>query len=451
MAGQAAKISKRTVDAAKPPAEGEDWLWDTELKGFFLRVYSTGRKVYGVKCRAAGRQRIHTIGAHGDSLTPEEARAKAADALRRAREGDDPNREKRAAREALTVAALIDAYLTDGPATKPAKRESTWAIDASNLNRHVRPLLGKRVANDLTKADAARMVRDIAGGKTRKNEKTKARGLARVTGGEGTARRTKITAAAMFAWGVEHGLTKANPFVGVKLASAPVRERFLSKAEAGALLDAIAELEREEGLSGAFADALRLLLLTGARKTEILGLRWAEVDFERNRLTLPPDRTKAGGSTGERRIVLSPPALAILSTRLGAVSAARNDAKAKGDSFAEPEFVFPATRGGGHAIGLRRAFAKACQRAGLTGVRVHDLRHSFASFAVADGASLFLIGKLLGHASARTTERYAHLSADPLQDAAAMVGRRITGGQRNQTPEEEGQPQQRAKLAVVMS
>jgi integrase len=436
MATLRAKISKRSVDAAvKPPKGEETWLWDTELKGFFLRVYASGRKVYAVKCRAAGRQHIHTIGVHSDALTPEEARKAAENALRRAREGEDPNEEKKTAKEALTVAELIDSYLSEGPATKAAKRASTWANDASNLNRHIRPLLGRKIANQVTKADASRAIGDIVNGKTAKDEKTKARGRARVTGGHGVARRTKLTAAAMFAWGVEHGLTTANPFKGVKLAAAPVRERFLSKAEAGTLLDAIAELQAEKGLSGNFADALRLLLLSGARKTEILGLRWSEVDVERKQLSLPPERTKAGGATGERRIILSPPALAILAGRRTAEKARIEKAERDGEPVTASPFVFRGYRGDGHAVGLTKAFSSVCAKANLSGLRIHDLRHSFASFAVADGASLFLIGKLLGHASARTTERYAHLSGDPLQDAAAMVGRRIMGGEPAPAPE----------------
>ena len=224
----------------------------------------------------------------------------------------------------------------------------------------------------------------------------------------------------MFAWGTEHGLVATNPFAGIKLNRAPVRERFLSKDEAGRFLDAIAELRDKSLLSETFADALRLLLLTGARKTEILGLRWSEVDQLRNVLILPPERTKAGGKTGERRISLSAPALEILSRRRERSNA---EIPATGSLF-----VFPAARGEGHAIGLRRAFTKVRAKANLEGLRIHDLRHSFASFAVADGASLFLIGKLLGHANARTTERYAHLSNDPLQDAANQIGRRIMGG-----------------------
>jgi integrase len=310
--------------------------------------------------------------------------------------------------------------LADGPAAKLAKRATTWKIDAANLNRHIRPILGNKVANAVTKADATRAVRDIASGKTAIDEKTGPRGRARVTGGEATARRTAAVASAMFAWGTEYGLVATNPFAGIKLNRAPVRERFLSKDEAVRFLDAITDLEERFALSETFADTLRLLLLTGARKTEILGLRWPEVDQLRNALVLPPERTKAGGKTGERRISLSAPALEILCRRR-----ATSDAEMPAT---ESLFVFPAARGEGHAIGLRRAFTKVRAGANLKGLRIHDLRHSFASFAVADGASLFLIGKLLGHANARTTERYAHLSNDPLKDAANQIGRTIMGG-----------------------
>ena len=414
MESRKARISKRTVDATPVPPEGEEArLWDTDLKGFFLRVYPTGRRVYALKYRLGPLQRIYTVGVHGSPYTPETARDAAEKALRRVADGEDPATEKKEAREALTVAALIDRYLTDGPATKPAKRASTWENDGSNLNRHVRPLLGRKVANSVTKADAARAVRDITDGKTAKDEKSeKKRGRIRVRGGEGVARRTLTTTAAMFAWGIEHGLVAANPFAAVKLAAPPVRERFLSRNEAGRLLDALTAMEAAGGLGQAVGDAIRLLLLTGARKTEITGLRWSEVDVERKRLVLPPERTKAGGRTGERHITLSPPALQTL--------ARRRPAKAKPD-----DFVFPSARGDGHVVGIRRPFVKACAVAEIAGVRIHDLRHSFASFAVADGASLFLVSKLLGHASSRTAERYAHLSGDPLQDAAASIGKRL--------------------------
>ncbi len=412
------KITKRSVDGAPIPTEGEVRLWDTDIKGFLLRVYPSGRKVYAVKCRVGRIQHIYTIGEHGSPWSPDEARKAASEALQKARAGQDPSADKKAFKAALSVSDLIDHYLADGPATKPAKRASTWAIDASNLNRHLRPLLGRKIANAVSKTEAARAIRDISDGKTEADVRTRPRGRARVTGGQGASRRTRNVAAAMFAWGVEHGLCASNPFVGVSLASAPVRERFLTREEAGGLVDAIAKLESTGAVSNTFADALRLLLLTGARKTEVLGLRWSEIDMVRGILVLPPDRTKAGGKTGVRRIQLSPPALEILNVR-------REQLHAGSDP--EHEFVFPAARGDGHAVGLRRVFQKVCAEAKLPGLRIHDLRHSFASFAVANGASLFLVGKLLGHASARTTERYAHLSGDPLQDAVNSVGREIMG------------------------
>ena len=426
MASTKARIGKRTVDAVKTPAEGEVRLWDTELKGFFLRVYSTDRRVYALKYRTGPVQRIFTIGVHGSPWTPDQARDAAENALQRIKDGEDPSVEKKEARTALTVSALVDAYLADGPATKPAKRASTWANDGSHLKRHVVPLLGRKLAMSVTSADAARALTDIASGKTAIDVKTGFRGRARVTGGRGVARNTRMTAAAMYAWGLEHKLIKGgNPFASVKLAAAPVRERFLSREEAGRLLDAIAAMEGDKTLSKTFGDAIRLLMLTGARKSEVLALRWSEIDFVRKSLLLPPERTKAGGKTGERRIVLSPPALAILSARQTAEEARLKTAEDAGKPVAPSPYVFRASRGDGPAIGLRKTFTAVCGTAKLPGLRVHDLRHSFASFAIADGASLFLVGKLLGHANARTTERYAHLSGDPLQDAAALIGRRL--------------------------
>jgi integrase len=409
------RITKRAVDAVAPPSVGETRIWDSEIKGLFLRVYPTGRRVYGLKYRLGSAQRVLTIGTHGSPWTPEQARDRARDALDALRRGEDPSIEKRIARTALTIAGLIDAYLSDGPATKPAKRATTWVNDASNLRRHIEPLLGRKPAASVTAEEAGRAISDIASGKTatQRRESGTKRGRIAVKGGDGVARRTKLTAAAMFAWGLEHGRIKGeNPFARVKLTTPPVRERFLSQSEAARLFEALSDLETGQAISSAFADAIRILLLTGARKTEILGLKWAEVDLERRLILLPPERTKSGGKTGARRITLSAAAIDILNER-------------KAEAPKSADYVFPAESKAGHAIALRRPFNKACALAGLNGVRIHDLRHSFASFALADGVSLFLVGKLLGHASSRTTERYAHLSGDPLQDAVATIGRRL--------------------------
>ena len=410
MTNTTSKIGKRAVDALAIPDTGENRLWDSELKGFFVRAYAGGRKVYAVRYRRGASQRVYTIGVHGSPWTPDQARKEASEILARVRMGDDPAAAKRKHATAITVATLIERYLEDGPATKPSKRASTWTIDASNLRRHILPLLGRKIANEVTRADAAKAIKDITDGKTRKVEKTGLRGRARVMGGAGTARRTRTTAAAMFAWGIEHGHVETNPFSGIRLAAAPTRERFLTASEAGRLLSVLGDLEGAGEVSRTFGDAIRLLLLTGARKTEILGLRWSEVDLGRLTITLPPERTKAGGRTGERRIALSPPAASILADRR---------------KIAEGAFVFPSAKGEGHAIGLRRAFVKVRDTAGQPDLRIHDLRHSYASLLIASGESLFLVGKALGHASARTTERYAHLADDPLQSAASKVAKML--------------------------
>jgi integrase len=151
------------------------------------------------------------------------------------------------------------------------------------------------------------------------------------------------------------------------------------------------------------AAAIRLLMLTGARKSEVLNLRWREVDAERGLLRL------ADSKTGRKTIVLAAAAMEVIA---GCAS--------------DSEFVFPAIRGEGHVVGLQKAWERIRARApDLRGVRLHDLRHSFASFAVADGASLYLVGKVLGHKHARTTEVYAHLRDDPLRAVAERTAARI--------------------------
>lgn len=394
-----AKITKRAVEALTS-AKGETRLWDGELKGFCVRVYPSGRRMYALKYRTTqGRQRWHTIGQHGSPWTTEQAREEARRMLLAIGLGADPAQERIDRRMDLTVAELIDRYLADGPASKPEKRASTWKIDASNLNRHVRPLLGNRMAKDLRPADCARLVTDVTEGKTKGDVRTGQRGRALIKGGAGTAARTLGTLGAMYAWAKEQGLVEEVPTRGVRTAARPARERFLSPAEAKRLLAVIGTMESEARLSSEHADIFRLLLLTGARRSEIAELRWTEVDLEGGRLTLPPARTKAGGRTGTRRIALAKAASDILAKR-----------KRGGGAY-----VFPSGRDAEKpAAALQKPWVRVRAEAGLEGLRLHDLRHSFASLALARGASLPLIGKALGHSTSRVTERYAHLADDAL-------------------------------------
>jgi len=403
------KLSKRTVDAIRPEPAGRDvFAWDNgdgSLKGFGVRMKPSGVASYLVQYRTKeGRTRRLAIGKVG-VLTPDEARTLAGDKLKEAAKGGDPSAERhRVRREALTIAELADLYLAEGPAAKPNKKASSWAADRSNIERHVKPLLGRKLSASLTHDDVVRFQRDVAAGKSKADIKTKKRGRAIIDGGPGTAARSLAVLGAMLEWAAhpDRKLIPANPAKGIKLLRGGKRERFLSEAELARLADALAGMEAEHRLSPTATVAIRLLLLSGCRKAEILSLRWEWVDIERGVLRLPDSKT------GAKVVPLAAAAVKLLSEL----------PHRKG-------YVLPAAKGSGHYTGLQKDWERVRARAGLTGVRIHDLRHSFASFAVADGNSLYLIGKVLGHKQARTTEIYAHLADDPIRAVADRTAARI--------------------------
>jgi integrase len=403
------KLTKRVVDAIQPNPEGrESFAWDSgdgALKGFGVRVAPGGTMSYIVYYRTReGRSRRLVIGRVGP-LTPDEARVIAGDKLMEVAKGGDPSADRhRARREALTITELAHLYLADGPAAKPNKKASSWATDRSNIERHVKPLLGRKLAAALTRDDVVRFQRDVAAGKSKADIKTKKRGRAIVDGGPGTAARSLAVLGAVLEWAAhpDRKLIPANPAKGVKLLKGGKRERFLSEAELARLADVLAAMEAEHRLSPMPAAAIRLLLLSGCRKSEILSLRWEWVDIERGVLRLPDSKT------GAKVVPLAAAAVKVLA-----------ELPRGGD------YVLPAAAGGGHYTGLQKDWERVRARAGLAGVRLHDLRHSFASFAVADGNSLYLLGKVLGHKQARTTEIYAHLADDPIRAVADRTAARI--------------------------
>ncbi len=404
---QKTKISKRVVDATLPGQE-EVRVWDVEVKGFVLRVFPNGRKSYGVKYRIGSRQRWLTIGDHGSPWTAEDARERAKAVIRKAEDGFDPQRIKEERRNAVTVDDLIALYLVEGRAAKPTKKDSSWAFDESCLKRHVSPLIGRQPAAELVRSDIERLQADIKAGKTAKNIKTKKRGVARVVGGAIIAGGVVRSFSAMLSWAEREGIIKTNPCKGVKTVRPPKRERYLNGDEMRRLFKAADELVEEGEIVPAFAAAIRLLALTGARRSEVLELRWAEVDLDRARIVLPRERSK----TGEKTIPLNSAACEIL-----------QEWKQKRVN----DFVFPGRGAKGPLIGMSHRWETVRKRAKLPDVRIHDLRHSFASFAVANGASLFLVGKALGHTQAATTERYAHLADDPVRAVAESVAQEILG------------------------
>jgi len=416
-----AKLTKRSVEAMARPEKGaQHELWDKELGGFHVRALHTGRRVYRFKYRRPdGRQVIVTLGEHGP-LTAELARERAMVLAGAVAEGRDPSAEKleqlRAAaeerRRGIALAELVERWLVEGRDAAPNKRERSWATDASCLRRHILPLIGNVAVRDLTKGDIERAQRAIAAGKTAKDEKTGFRGRAIVRGGAGIARRSLAALSSCLSWAVDQEIITVNPVARVKKLPQNQTQRFLSEAEAARLLDTMTKMEAECVLQPVYPDCVRVLLLTGARRSEIAELAWEEVDLGRGLLSLAPDRHKAGGSAGTKHIVLNAPAAAIIASR------PRSGSKV---------FPAPTDPDQGCNASLAKAWQRIRQRADLPGLRLHDLRHSYASFGAAGGASLVLIGKALGHSQSQTTQRYVHLANDPLRDFAEKVGNRIMG------------------------
>lgn len=413
------RITKRVVDAFScPPDSARATLFDTEMIGFSVQAMRTGRKFFRFQWKRKGKQGLETIGEYG-AMTVEQARARATAMRGKLYDGLNPTEARQAetaARiRAITVSELIEKWLAEGRAAAPSKRESSWATDARKLRGHIVPLLGSRVAGEITKNDVETAQRQISEGATARDMKTKAKGRSIVRGGQGAARSAVMSLSACFAWGIEQDIVDENPCLRVKKSKPRKLERFLSTAEANALFTVLKEMAAAGEVDSAFADMIRLLFLTGARKSEIQALQWSEIDFERQLIRLARERSK----TGEKTIPLNKKAMSILKARknkLGKSNVKHNLAEKRG------VYVFPSRAGAAYMMGLQKAWERVRTRAELGDVRLHDLRHSFASFAAANGASLFLIGRALGHSQSQTTERYAHLRDDPLHALAAGVG-----------------------------
>jgi integrase len=379
------KLTKRVVDAARYEREsGAHYLWDDELIGFGLRVYPSGRKSYVVTYRTHGTQRFHTLGKHGE-LTPSRARRLATDALLRVRQGGDPSGERQAYREAPTVADLAERYMEEH--ARPHKKPSSILNDKLAWRNHILPALGRRKVADITREDIVRFHRSKAETPYGAN-----RVLALLS--------NAFKMAEMWGWRPEY----SNPCHHVQRFREKKRQRFLSGEELNGLAATLAEVERERIESPAAIAAIRLLVFTGCRMGEILQLRWSEVDLSRRCLFLTDSKT------GSKVVHLNSPALEIL---------------AGIKRVEDNPYVIRGKIAGTHLVNLQLPWGRIRRRAGLDNLRIHDLRHSFASVAAGVGLSLPMIGRLLGHTRADTTLRYAHLADDPVRQATEAIGATI--------------------------
>lgn len=374
-----ARITKRTVDALKPGA----LVWDSEVKGFGVRCQRAS-KVFVVKTRVAGRQRWLTIGRHGSPWTVEKARKKAQSILGEVAEGKDVAASREGDKRRMTLADLATKFMAEHVEAKRKPRTVEGYRDL--LDRLIVPFLGKLDAGAISRSDVARLHHSLRQKPYQAN-------------------RALAVLSKLFSWAERHGYRAegTNPCRHVEKYREQARERFLSEAELARLGEAL-KAAKVEGTDPYALAAIRLLIFTGARRGEVLELRWENVDFERAALWLPDSKT------GRKPVYLSAPALETLA----------NIPRIEGNPY-----VICGAKDRAHLVNLQKPWRAIAKRAGLEDVRLHDLRHSYASVAAAGGASLPIIGKLLGHTQPQTTARYAHLAADPVKAANEAVGERI--------------------------
>jgi integrase len=422
----------RRIGLREIRALGTDQIvWDGAVAGFGARRRSGSAIVYFVKYRTAeGRQRWHVIGRHGAPFSPESAREKAKAILGNVAEGADPAAEKRAKRKATTIGELCDLYLADAEAgrlltrRKAAKKPSTLATDRGRIERHITPLLGRMPVAAVQRDDIERFMHAVAEGETAARVKTGRHGLARVSGGRGTATRTVGLLGAIFAYAVHHRMRPDNPVHGTMRFADGRRERRLSDEEyavLGAALrqadEAVRQVEADGRAISAYGTrrrtatiwppaiaAARFLALTGWRSGEAIGLRWAEVDLGRRTATL------ADSKTGRSMRPLSHAACDVL----------RALPRMRGD------LVFPATRGDAEK---QLHFKKFWPRIAKLGklpkdITPHVMRHSYASLAADLGYSEPTIAALVGHKGHSVTSRYVHTADAVLLAAADAVANR---------------------------
>ncbi|MCZ8181901.1 MAG: tyrosine-type recombinase/integrase [Beijerinckiaceae bacterium] len=405
----AVKLTKRAVDAAQPET-ARFTLRDSDVKGFGLRVYPSGEKSWVIEYRPGegGRgvavRRFKIGSAH--TLEADAARSEARRLLALVRLGQDPAGTRKESRKAETVEAVFETYEARGMLHLKASSRNLMAL---YFNKHILPRIGKKKLADVSREAVRRLHADL--------------GATRAV----TANRVIVALSGFYRYAEETGLVAEgfNPTKGIKPFPESPRERYLTSEELARLGDAIREAERDgipwepdpakkakhapkaenrvAKIGEHAAAALRLLILTGCRLREILNLEWTHIDFERGILLLPDSKS------GRKIVILNAPALDVLAKlpRLGRYVIAGESA---GQENEKPR------------ADLHRPWRSVARRAGLEGVRLHDLRHTFASFGAGGGMGLQIVGKLLGHKQPTTTQRYAHLADDPLRRASNAIG-----------------------------
>lgn len=382
----AVKLTKRTVSAATP-AEKDTYIWDSSLKGFGLKITPPGRKVYIVQYRLGGRKgrtRRLTLGVHG-AITSQAARKLAKQALGHVSIGHDPAAEIDKTREASSMKALLEKFDEQHILVrlKPKSQEDY----KRNIRLYIKPKLGHMLVHQVSRQDIAHLHHSL-------RDKPY------------VGNRVLAVLSKFFNWCEKFGYREEgkNPCRFIEKYKEKKRQRFLSRSEQTRLSMALDKASHEGVVSEYAIYAIRLLSLTGARLGEILQLKWEYINWELGTLDLPDSKT------GQKSIYLNEPAKEILHKIIRQI---------------DNPYVICGAKQGEHIVNLQKSWRRIRAMADLNDVRLHDLRHTFASIAVSGGMSLPLIGALLGHSQPRTTARYAHLASKPLKEAVEIIGREV--------------------------
>lgn len=393
----ATRLTKRAVDAAEP-RDKPYVLWDRDIPGFGLKVHPSGRKTYVLKYRfgggRGGRRREPVIGVHG-TLTPDEARRIAIDWGRDIASGIDPAAAREAQRSAPSVSELLDRYLQDH--AEPHKKPSSVQNDRRIIEKTLKPAFRRIKVRDLARDDVAKLHARMA---TTPYEANRTLALL-----------SKVLNLAEL-WDLrEDG---SNPCRHVRRYKEERRERLLSEHELARLGSVLMQAQngplrmsvgRETLIYPPAISAIRLLLFTGARVGEILSLEWDWINWTMCRAELPDSKT------GRKFVYLPAPAMEVL-----------NDIR---NGSPDARFVIAGRHPGTHLVNLKDPWGIIREVAGMPDLRIHDLRHCFASVGASRGMSLPLIGALLGHKDVATTQRYAHLSDDPVRRASDEIASQV--------------------------
>lgn len=374
------RVSKLPV-----PPRGNKIYYDDDVPGFGVRVTAADARSFllSYRVRGTGRDRRYTIGSCSN-WTIGAARNEARRLKREVEQGGDPLADIEAEREAPTVADLCDRFEQEH---LPRKRPTTAADYKRILALHVRPVLKSIKVADVTFDDIDPLHRRVT-----------------TAGGPYVANRTVAVLSKMFSLAIRWKMRPDNPCRGIERNYEAKRQRYLTGDELPRLIAALAAHPDRQS-----ANVIRMLLLTGARRGEIMAMRWADID-PAGTWTKPGSTTK---QKTDHTVPLSAPAQQLLAE-------IREQQTSKKRVLGE--FVFPGSGDTKHVVEIKRVWRTLCKAAGISGLRIHDLRHSFASQLVSGGASLPLIASLLGHSNTSTTQRYAHLYLDPQRAAVETIG-----------------------------